>query len=62
MWVELEYGLKKKSYGLVMVRMLFIYVCGLLDGIEKGKFFVLDFGGINFWVFLVKIRSGWRLV
>lgn len=30
--------------------------------IEKGKFFVLDLGGINFRVFLVKIRSGRRSV
>ncbi|XP_059138199.1 hexokinase HKDC1 isoform X1 [Peromyscus eremicus] len=62
MRTELEYGLKKQTHALAMVKMLPTFVYGMPDGTEKGKFLALDLGGTNFRVLLVKIRSGRRSV
>lgn len=54
---EMEKGFGVIIYFIVVVKMLFIFVRFILDGIEYGEFLVLDFGGINFCVFWVKVMD-----
>ncbi|XP_040460655.1 hexokinase-3 isoform X3 [Falco naumanni] len=54
---EMELGLGWESNANASVRMLPTYVCGTPNGTERGEFLVLDLGGTNFRVLLVRLAE-----
>ncbi|XP_037254382.1 hexokinase-3 isoform X3 [Falco rusticolus] len=54
---EMELGLGWESNANASVRMLPTYVCGTPNGTERGEFLVLDLGGTNFRVLLVRMAK-----
>ncbi|KAM9226564.1 LOW QUALITY PROTEIN: hexokinase-3 [Leptosomus discolor] len=54
---EMKLGLSRKSNASASVHMLPTYVCGTPDGTERGEFLVLDLGGTNFRVLVVRAEQ-----